>query len=252
VVRPVDRPRARRGVVEGPERLPEHVLRPTRLGQCQAPAYTHGSAGRPSSTHAFRGGPGDPPRPPGPLGEVRGLQHPRGDSTPQRCELPLGTLKDHEASRRSPARNDGGFAHIGGSSGAITGGQLDGNRHSNVAIIYFYQPDGRFRCSATLVSPTVLITAGHCTDGVRGKVVASFESVAPAAPRAADDPGDSMSSTGFVSAPTGWLIATPRTHPLWEGELKLNDLHDVGVVMLDAPYAGATPAQLAPRKPRRC
>ena len=66
-----------------------------------------------------------------------------------------------------------------GTSGAITGGQLDGTLHPNVAMIVFYQPDGRFRCSATLVSPTVLVTAAHCTDGVRGKVIVTFEPVAP-------------------------------------------------------------------------
>ena len=41
-----------------------------------------------------------------------------------------------------------------GTAWAITGGELDGNAHPNVAMIVFYQPDGRFRCSATLVSPT--------------------------------------------------------------------------------------------------
>jgi hypothetical protein len=52
-----------------------------------------------------------------------------------------------------------------GTAWAITGGELDGNAHPNVAMIVFYQPDGRFRCSATLVSETVLVTAAHCTDG---------------------------------------------------------------------------------------
>ena len=66
-----------------------------------------------------------------------------------------------------------------GTGWAVTGGELDGNAHPNVAMIVFYQPDGRFRCSATLVSPTVLVTAAHCTDGVRGKVIATFDSVAP-------------------------------------------------------------------------
>jgi len=135
-----------------------------------------------------------------------------------------------------------------GTSQAITGGQLDGNRHPNVAMIVYYQPDGRFRCSATLVSPTVLVTAGHCTDGVRGKVIVTFDSVAPATtPRAADDTGNGMSNTGYTAAPAGWLAGTPHTHPLWDGELQLNDLHDVGVVVLDQPYTGATPARLAPR-----
>ena len=67
----------------------------------------------------------------------------------------------------------GVLAAFTGRASAITGGELDGDRHPNVAMIVFYQPDGRFRCSATLVSPTVLVTAAHCTDGVRGKLIAS-------------------------------------------------------------------------------
>lgn len=133
-------------------------------------------------------------------------------------------------------------------AGAITGGQLDGNAHPNVAMIVFYQPDGRFRCSATLVSPTVLVTAAHCTDAVRGKVIATFDTTAPTpTPRAADDSGNGMSATGYAAPVAGWLTGTPHAHPLWDGELQLNDLHDVGVVVLDAPYTLATPASLPPR-----
>jgi hypothetical protein len=134
-----------------------------------------------------------------------------------------------------------------GTAWAITGGQLDGNGHPNVAMIVFYQPDGRFRCSATLVSPTVLVTAAHCTEGVRGKTIVTFDSVAPSpSPRAADDTGNGMSQTGYTTPPAGWLAGTPHAHPLWDGELQLNDLHDVGVVVLDTPYNGAAPAALPP------
>ena len=142
------------------------------------------------------------------------------------------------------------LAVLGGAvspAGAITGGELDGNRHPNVAMIAFYQPDGRFRCSATLVSPTVLITAAHCTDGVRGKTIVTFDTVSPdPLPRAADDAGDGFSNTGYTTTPPGWLAGTPHAHPLWDGELQLNDLHDVGVIVLDAPYNAATPASLPP------
>jgi hypothetical protein len=134
-----------------------------------------------------------------------------------------------------------------GTGWAITGGELDGNAHPNVAMIVFYQPDGRFRCSATLVSPTVLVTAAHCTDGVRGKVIVTFDSVAPAtSPRASDDTGNGMSNVGYVAPVPGWLTGTPHAHPLWNGKLQLNDLHDVGVVVLDAPYTAAQPAVLPP------
>jgi hypothetical protein len=134
-----------------------------------------------------------------------------------------------------------------GSAGAISGGELDGDAHPNVAMIVFYQPDGRFRCSATLVSPTVLVTAAHCTDGVRGKTIVTFDTVAPEPiPRAGDDPGTGFSNTGYTATPDGWLTGIPHAHPLWDGELQLNDLHDVGVVVLDAPYTAATPAALPP------
>jgi hypothetical protein len=132
-------------------------------------------------------------------------------------------------------------------AGAITGGQLDGLTHPNVAMIVFYQPDGRFRCSATLVSPTVLVTAAHCTDGVRGKTIVTFDTVAPTpTPRAADDSGSGTSDTGYTTTPAGWLAGTPHTHPLWSNKLQLNDLHDIGVVVLDAPYIAAPPASLPP------
>jgi Trypsin len=127
-----------------------------------------------------------------------------------------------------------------GAPHAITGGQVDGDAHPNVAMIVFYTPDGRFRCSATLVSPTVLVTAAHCTDGILGKVIATFQPVAPESPAAADP------AQGYTAPVTGWLTGTPHTHPLWHGTFSLNDLHDVGVVVLDEPYRGAAPARLAP------
>ncbi|MFL5778760.1 MAG: trypsin-like serine protease [Chloroflexota bacterium] len=130
---------------------------------------------------------------------------------------------------------------------AITSGHLDGTTHPNVALIYFYLPDGRFRCSATLISPTVLVTAAHCTSGVRGKVAVNFAPVVPPGPRASDDTGDGQSNIGYVAPVAGWLTGTAHAHPLWHDKIQLNNLHDVGVVVLDAPYTAAAPAHLAPR-----
>ena len=45
---------------------------------------------------------------------------------------------------------------------AITRGVVD-TVHTNVGVIRFTTETGRFRCSGTLISPTVVLTAGHCT-----------------------------------------------------------------------------------------
>src|SRR5512143_4245402 len=48
-------------------------------------------------------------------------------------------------------------------AGAVTDGTLDGNGHPYVVLLLM-EVDGEpaFRCSGTLLSPTVLLTAGHC------------------------------------------------------------------------------------------
>jgi hypothetical protein len=47
---------------------------------------------------------------------------------------------------------------------AIIGGQPDGNRHPNVGALDLRPIGFPIPCSGTLISPTVYITAGHCTN----------------------------------------------------------------------------------------
>lgn len=142
-------------------------------------------------------------------------------------------------------------AMVGGTAlaaSAITGGQPDGNGHPNVAMIAFYDPDGRFRCSATLVSPTVLVTAAHCTDGTVGKTAVTFDPVVAEAPPsplpAAANPAAGYTSAELAAA--GYLSGTAHTHPNYSDFTDLKNWNDVGVIVLDAPVTDRAPATIAP------
>src|SRR3970040_2207482 len=58
-----------------------------------------------------------------------------------------------------------------GTASAITNGQPDGDAHPYVGLVVFDVLDEEgnqvpsHRCSASLLTPTVVLTAGHCTDG---------------------------------------------------------------------------------------
>jgi hypothetical protein len=130
---------------------------------------------------------------------------------------------------------------------AITGGEPDGDRHPNVGLIAFYDSEGRFRCSATLVSPTLLITAAHCTAGTLGKTAVSFEPVVAEQPPSplpvAANPAVGYTAAELAAA--GLLSGTAYTHPQYSNFTDLDNGNDVGVVVLDAPVTGIAPATLA-------
>jgi hypothetical protein len=130
---------------------------------------------------------------------------------------------------------------------ASTGGTPDGETHPNVGLILFYDADGRFRCSATLVSPTVLLTAAHCTSGTLGKTLVTFDSVIAEQPPSpfpvAADPTVGYTEAEITAA--GYLSGTAYTHPEYSDFTDLNNWNDVGVIVLDEPITDIEPATIA-------
>jgi hypothetical protein len=131
---------------------------------------------------------------------------------------------------------------------AITGGEPDGNGHPNVANILFYSPDGRFRCTATLISPTVLITAAHCTVETVGKTLVDFRSVVALAPPSGY-PVAADTAAGYTSAEitgAGFVAGTAHAHPDYSDFTDLANWNDVGVIVLDTPVTNLPISTLAP------
>jgi hypothetical protein len=127
---------------------------------------------------------------------------------------------------------------------AITDGELDGARHPAVVLLLM-EVDGQpaFRCSGTLLSPTVLLTAGHCA-GEPGEFsgMRVFTESDVDAGRAAGTNNYPFAGPNAVEA-VFW-----QAHPLFtEAQFFL---HDVGVVVLQKPGVklarsayGALPAE---------
>lgn len=115
---------------------------------------------------------------------------------------------------------------------AITNGELDGDGHRFVGLMVFRLPDGLFRCSGSLISARLFLTAGHCTFGVIGKVQIWFDA----------DVDAGIPENGFPT--DGDVSGTAFAHPQFDNNAFF--LHDLGVVVLDKPVKmktyGALPA----------
>ncbi len=125
------------------------------------------------------------------------------------------------------------FSLIGAAS-AITDGELDGNGHPYVGIMVAKDSSGapQWRCSGTLIAPTVFLTAGHCTEAPAASVEIWFDNDIEQykIPNPAD-PTKYIYTNGYPN--TGEVSGTPYTHPEYNPNAFF--YRDLGIVVLDEP-----------------
>ena len=135
---------------------------------------------------------------------------------------------------------------------AITGNYVEDFEHPYVGLAVFYDSAGEFlwRCSGTLLSSKVFLTAGHCADTVGGAVKARvyfqqdagahFDLVTEIDPVSGYPEKCAAGTLGNTCATSDEIYNFNFT-----GQLTLPNTHDVGLLILDQPIAGPY-GELAP------
>ena len=107
---------------------------------------------------------------------------------------------------------------------AITrGGAPDDGEHPYVGLMVAKDADGNplWRCSGTLISPTVYVTAGHCTEAPAASATIWFE----------EDVESGIPENGYPNGGDTSYDGTTYFHPLYDPGAFF--LYDLGVVVLD-------------------
>ena len=122
---------------------------------------------------------------------------------------------------------------------AVTFGQPDGNGHPHVGNILYERPDGYYSCSGTMMTPTVMLTAGHCTEEAG---VANVRSWVTFAPEVVLNTGCSTRKclNKYLDDPkNGWIRGTAVPHPQYADFAGWPNVstYDVGIIKLATPVS---------------
>lgn len=111
---------------------------------------------------------------------------------------------------------------------AITNGELDGDDHPYVVLLVADVGDGGWRCSATMLSSTVVLTAGHCVSNLPDPT--PIDAMRVFTESDVDNGDNSYPDAGLNSVEAvSWYV-----HPGYEVDGPWF-MYDVGVVILEEP-----------------
>jgi Trypsin len=134
-----------------------------------------------------------------------------------------------------------------GSASAITWGTADGNAHPQVVGLLFERPDGLYSCTGTLLTPYVVLTAGHCTEelGQRNLYTWVRNDADLDAVYAAERPLYPAGAAGrrqYLNE--RWTPGAAIPHPNYADYATFPNTYDIGVILLERPIYVANYGQL--------
>lgn len=129
---------------------------------------------------------------------------------------------------------------------AVTFGAPDGNAHPYVGAIIFQTASGFFSCSATLMSPTVLLTAGHCTEEGGAANLNTWAKFTPKISLAGRENYPSLGAF-LDDTKNGWIKGNAVPHPQFDDFSAFPQTFDVGVVLLKQGVSMKTFGALPPK-----
>jgi hypothetical protein len=115
---------------------------------------------------------------------------------------------------------------------SVTGGSPDGTAHPHVGVLLFVQNgEGYYSCTGTLMSPTVMLTAGHCVEAEGRTNDVTYVRFTE----------DALAGIGDYRSTSAWLraewIEAQRVipHPQFDDFAEFPNTYDVGIVILSKP-----------------